>query len=143
MTLIRGNIVSAVNAFSSVFNIAVALLAQSYTRIGLNYQAVSGAPLSEWSQAGLVMGIVMVMLFAANTTISCLDTSKSFMRFCKESRDVARKDNIPFPASHLKPLKILTSYGTVTSMRMVFSPTKSDCQKPKAKSLKPKAKYGL
>merc|ERR1719401_1946180 len=31
-------------------------------------------------------------------------------------------ENIPFPNSHMKPLKILTSYGTVTSTRMVFTP---------------------
>merc|ERR1711985_222059 len=54
--------------------------------------------------------------------ISCLDTSKSFMRFCKESSDVQRIEKLPFPQSHIKPLKILTAYGTVTSMRMVFSP---------------------
>lgn len=64
----------------------------------------------------------MSFIFTANTTISCLDTSKSFMRFCKESREVSRKEGIPFPNSHRTPLKILTSYGTVTSMRMVFSP---------------------
>merc|ERR1712050_342446 len=91
------------------------------TRLDKNYKAVSGAPLSEWSQAGLVTGIVMTFLFTANTTVSCLDTSKSFMRFCKESTEVSRKD-APFPTSHLRPLKILCSYGTVTSMRMVFSP---------------------
>merc|ERR1719409_2364398 len=62
------------------------------------------------------------MLFAANTMISCLDTSKSFMRFCKESQEVTRIQGVPFPQSHIKPLKVLTSYGTVTSMRMVFSP---------------------
>jgi len=117
-----GNTISAINAFSAVFNIAVTLLAKSYTRLGLNYKAISGAPISEWSQAGLVTGVVMTMLFTANTTISCLDTSKSFMRFCKESQDVNRRPNIPFPNSHMKPLKILTSYGTVTSMRMVFTP---------------------
>lgn len=117
-----GNIISAINAFSAVFNIALTLLAQSYTRLGMNYQAITGSPLSEWSQAGLVLGMVMTMLFTANTTISCLETSKSFMRFCKESKDVEQKRNIPFPNSHIKPLTILTSYGTVTSMRMVFNP---------------------
>jgi K(+)-stimulated pyrophosphate-energized sodium pump len=117
-----GNTISAVNAFSAVFNIAVTLLAQAYTRQGLNYQAVSAPPIDEWSQAGLVMGVVMSMVFTANTTLSCLETSKSYMRFCKESSNVNRREGIPFPNSHLKPLKILTSYGTVTSMRMVFSP---------------------
>jgi len=117
-----GNIISAINAFSAVFNLALCLLAQSYTRMGKNYQAISGAPLSEWSQAGLVLGVVMTMLFTANTTISCLETSKSFMRFCKESRDVEQKKTIPFPQSHIRPLTILTSFGTVTSMRMVFTP---------------------
>jgi len=117
-----GNTISAINAFSAVFNLAVTLLAQTYTRLGLNYQAVSGAPLSEWSQAGLVTGVVFTMLFTANTTISCLDTSKSFLRFCKESKEVARNDAHPFPYSHLRPLTKLTIYGTVTSMRMVFSP---------------------
>eukprot|EP00928_Gymnodinium_smaydae_P042173 TRINITY_DN2843_c0_g1_i1.p1 TRINITY_DN2843_c0_g1~~TRINITY_DN2843_c0_g1_i1.p1 ORF type:complete len:902 (-),score=213.89 TRINITY_DN2843_c0_g1_i1:89-2794(-) len=117
-----GNTISAINAFSAVFNITVTLLAKSYTRLDINYQAVSGAPLSQWSQAGLVMGVVMSFLFCANTIISCLDTSKSFMRFCKESPDVNRRENVPFPNSHLKPLKILTSFGTVTSMRMVFNP---------------------
>lgn len=117
-----GNTISAVNAFSAVFNIALTLLAESYTRLGINYQAVSGPPLSEWSQAGLVMGVVMALLFTANTTISCLDTSKSFMRFCKESDAVGIKKHLPFPQSHEKSLIVLTSYGTVTSMRMVFNP---------------------
>jgi len=117
-----GNTISAVNAFSAVFNVAVTLLAQTYTRLALNYQSVSGSPLSEWSQAGLVTGIVFTMLFTANTMISCLDTSKSFLRFCKESSEVARNDKLPFPHSHLRPLTKLTIYGTVTSMRMVFSP---------------------
>jgi len=117
-----GNTISAINAFSAVFNIAVTLLAKTYTRINLNYQAVSGPPLSEWSQAGLVTGMVFTMLFTANTTISCLDTSKSFLRFCKESNEVARNDKLPFPSSHLQPLTKLTIFGTVTSMRMVFSP---------------------
>lgn len=117
-----GNIVSAINAFSAVFNISVTLLAKSYTRMNLNYQAISGPPLSQWSQAGLVTGVFMTFLFTANTTISCLDASKSFMRFCKESDDVARVQSLPFPNSHRLPLKILTTYGTVTSMRMVFSP---------------------
>lgn len=117
-----GNIISAVNAFSAAFNIAVTLLARSYTRLGQNYQAISGAPLSESSQAGLVMGVVMTMLFTANTTLSCLDTAKAFLRFCKESDALEQRRNVPFPNSHYKPLTILTSYGTVTSMRMVFSP---------------------
>lgn len=117
-----GNTISAINAFSAVFNIAVTLLAQTFTRLGLNYRSISGPPLSEWSQAGLVTGVVMTMLFTANTTLSCLDTSKAFMHFCKQSSDVNKKTGFPFPASHLKPLIILTAYGTVTSMRMVFSP---------------------
>eukprot|EP00931_Biecheleriopsis_adriatica_P050105 TRINITY_DN29003_c0_g1_i1.p1 TRINITY_DN29003_c0_g1~~TRINITY_DN29003_c0_g1_i1.p1 ORF type:complete len:916 (-),score=195.63 TRINITY_DN29003_c0_g1_i1:6-2753(-) len=117
-----GNTISAVNAFSAVFNIAVTLLASTYTRLGTNYKAVSGAPLSEWSQAGLVLGTSMSFLFTANTTMSCLETSKSFMRFCKESDEVNSEASLPFPGSHYKALKILSSYGTVTSMRMVFSP---------------------
>jgi len=117
-----GNTISAVNAFSSVFNIAVTLLAKTYTRLNINYQAVSGPPLSEWSQAGLVLGVVMSFVFTANTTLSCLETSKSFMRFCKESDDVNKIESLPFPGSHYKALKILSSYGTVTSMRMVFGP---------------------
>merc|ERR1712137_550082 len=83
-----GNTVSAINAFSAVFNIAVTLLAKTYTRLGMNYKAILGPPLSQWSQAGLVLGVVMTFLFTANTTISCLETSKSFMRFCKESPGV-------------------------------------------------------
>jgi len=117
-----GNTISAINAFSAVFNVSVTLLAKTYTRLSTNYLSISGPPLSQWSQAGLVMGTVMTMLFTANTTISCLDTSKSFMRFCKESEDVGRAEQMPFPASHRLPLKILTTYGTVASMRMVFSP---------------------
>lgn len=117
-----GNIISAVNAFSAVFNVAMTLLAQAYTRLGMNYQMISGAPVSEWSQAGLLLGVVMTMLFTANTIISCLETSKAFMRFCKESKEVDQKRNLPFPYSHIQPLTILTSFGTVTSMRMVFTP---------------------
>jgi Na+/H+-translocating membrane pyrophosphatase len=114
--------VSAINAFSAVFNVTLTLLAQTYTTMDQNYTQVKGSILSNFSQAGLVLGIVMSFVFAANTTVSCLDTSRAFMRFCKESKDVKKIDKLPFPQSHIKPLKILTAYGTITSMRMVFSP---------------------
>ena len=117
-----GNTISAINAFSAVFGVALALLAQTYTARNLDYQAVSGSPLSEWSQAGLVLGVIMPFLFTGNTTVSCLETSKSFMRFCKESETVSKISNLPFPHSHIKGLRILSSFGTVTSMRLVFSP---------------------
>lgn len=117
-----GNMVSAVNAFSAVFNVALTLLAQTYTSMDQNYLQVRGSILSNFSQAGLVMGVVMTFVFAANTMISCLDTSRAFMRFCKDSKDVRTIDKLPFPQSHIKPLKILTAYGTIESMRMVFSP---------------------
>jgi len=117
-----GNTISAVNAFSSVFNVALTLLADSYTSMDMDYTAITGSVLSQWSQAGLVTGVVMTMMFSANTMLSCLETSQSFMRFCNESADVAKNEDAPFPYSHIKPLRILTSYGTVTSMRMVFSP---------------------
>jgi len=117
-----GNTVSAINAFSAVFNVALTLLAQTYTSMDQNYMQVTGEILSNSSQAGLVTGVVMTFLFAANTMISCLDTSRAFARFCKEGTDVNRIDKLPFPQSHIKPLKILTSYGTVISMRMVISP---------------------
>merc|ERR1719428_1425944 len=117
-----GNTVSAINCFNAVFNVALTMLAQAYTSMDQNYMAVTGSVLSEYSQAGLVTGVVMTFIFSANTMISCLDTSKAFMRFCKESPEVQRITKLPFPQSHIKPLKILTAYGTVTSMRMVFSP---------------------
>jgi len=117
-----GNTISAINAFSAVFNVALTLLAQTYTARNMDYQAVSGSPLSEWSQAGLVLGVVMPFLFTGNTTVSCLETSKSFMRFCKESNTVSKIPRLPFPQSHIKGLRILSSFGTVTSMRLVFSP---------------------
>merc|ERR1719183_536549 len=60
-----GNTVSAINAFSAVFNVAMCLLARAYTRIDQNYMKVTGSILSEWSQAGLVTGVVMTVLFAA------------------------------------------------------------------------------
>lgn len=117
-----GNTVSAINAFSAVFNVALTLLAQSYTVLDQNYMQVTGSVLSNFSQAGLVLGVVMVMAFAANTMISCLDTSKEFMKFCNESHQVKIKDKLPFPHSHIKALKVLTRFGTITSMRMVISP---------------------
>jgi len=117
-----GNTVSAINAFSAVFNCALTLLAQSYTVLDQNYMQVTGSILSNFSQAGLVVGIVMVMLFSANTMIACLDTSKEFFRFCSENKEVKIKDKLPFPHSHIKALKILTRFGTLTSMRMVISP---------------------
>lgn len=117
-----GNTVSAINAFSAVFNVALTLLAQSYTVMDQNYMMVTGSILSNYSQAGLVTGVVMTMIFAANTMISCLDTSREFMRFCNESKDVKIKTKLPFPHSHVKALKILTRFGTITSMRMVISP---------------------
>jgi len=117
-----GNTISAINAFSAVFNVALTLLAESYTGRSTDYQAVSGSPLSEWSQAGLVLGVIMPFLFTGNCTVSCLETSKSFMRFCKESTAVSKRTDLPFPQSHLKGIQILCSFGTITSMRLVFSP---------------------
>lgn len=117
-----GNTVSAVNAFSAVFNVALILLAQVYTTQDKNYMQVTGSVLSNYSQAGLVYGTVLTMQFAANTMICCLNTSREFFRFCKESAEVKIKHKLPFPHSHIKPLKVLTRFGTVTSMRMVISP---------------------
>merc|ERR1719181_375514 len=54
--------------------------------------------------------------------ISCLNTSREFLKFCHESKEVKIKDKLPFPHSHIKALKILTRFGTITSMRMVISP---------------------
>eukprot|EP00928_Gymnodinium_smaydae_P035985 TRINITY_DN25233_c0_g1_i1.p1 TRINITY_DN25233_c0_g1~~TRINITY_DN25233_c0_g1_i1.p1 ORF type:complete len:898 (+),score=93.81 TRINITY_DN25233_c0_g1_i1:139-2832(+) len=117
-----GNVVSAINAFSSVFNVALTLLAETYTSLEKNFEQVRGSLLSNFSQAGLVVGVVMTFAFGANTMISCLDTSRAFLRACKENKDVKKIDKLPFPQSHIKPLKVLTAYGTVVSMRMVFSP---------------------
>jgi len=117
-----GNTVSAINAFNAVFNVALTLLAQTYTVLDQNYMMVTGSILSNYSQAGLCTGVVMVMLFSANTMIACLDTSKEFMRFCNDSKEVKIKDKLPFPHSHIKALKVLTRFGTLTSMRMVISP---------------------
>jgi len=117
-----GNTVSAANAFSAVFNIALTLLAEAYTNLDQNYMQVTGSVLSSYSQAGLVMGIVMTFLFCAVTMINCLDTSQAFHQFCKESKDCNRIEKLPFPQSHIKPLKKLTRYGTLIAMRMVFSP---------------------
>lgn len=118
-----GKMVSSINAFSAVFNVALTLLANTYTKMDQNYMAVKGSILSNFSQAGLVMGVVMTFLFVSNTMNSCLDTSRRFMEYCKDKKqDVGRIYKLPFPQSHIKPLKILTAYGTITSMRMVFSP---------------------
>jgi len=117
-----GNTVSAINAFSAVFNLALTLLAQSYTSLDQNYMQVTGSILSNYSQAGLVTGIVMTFLFCGGTMINVLDTSRAFDRFCRESKDVGRIEKLPFPQSHIKPLKTLTKYGTLIAMRMVFSP---------------------
>jgi len=104
------------------FNVALTLLAQTYTSLDQNYMQVTGSILSNFSQAGLVTGVVMTFLFAANTMISCLDTSRHFSRYCKENKHVSRIDKLPFPQSHIKPLKLLTAYGTIVSMRAVFGP---------------------
>lgn len=117
-----GNTVSAINAFSAVFNVTLTLLAQVYTTLDQNYLDITGTILSNYSQAGLVTGVVMTMLFAANTMISCLDMSRAFAEYCKNNKHVQRIDKLPFPQSHIKPLKALTAYGSVISMRQVFSP---------------------
>jgi len=117
-----GNTVSAINAFSAVFNVALTLLAQTYTVLDQNYMMITGSILSNFSQAGLVCGVVMTMLFSANTMMSCLATSQAFMKFCKDNKDVQKIEKLPFPQSHIRPLKILANFGTVTSMRMVISP---------------------
>mmetsp|Transcript_29641 Transcript_29641/g.52857 ORF Transcript_29641/g.52857 Transcript_29641/m.52857 type:complete len:910 (+) Transcript_29641:146-2875(+) len=118
-----GNTVSAINAFSAVFNVALTLLAQTYTVLDQNYMQVTGSILSNYSQAGLVTGAVMTFTFMANTMISCLDTSREFLRYWKDrGKEVKPKDQLPFPHSHIKPLKVLTKFGTLASMRMVISP---------------------
>jgi len=117
-----GNTVSAVNAFSVVFNVTLTLLAQTYTnQFEQSYMQVTGSILSNYSQAGLVTGIVLTFLFCANTKLACLDTARGFGVFCRDNKEAKRIHKLPFPQSHIKPLKILTSYGTVMSMRMVFS----------------------
>eukprot|EP00933_Yihiella_yeosuensis_P044219 TRINITY_DN39326_c0_g1_i1.p1 TRINITY_DN39326_c0_g1~~TRINITY_DN39326_c0_g1_i1.p1 ORF type:complete len:271 (+),score=48.51 TRINITY_DN39326_c0_g1_i1:102-914(+) len=83
---------------------------------------VTGGILSSYSQAGLVLGVVLTFAFAANTMTSCLDTAKAFARYCEVSKEVSRITKLPFPQSHVKPLKNLASYGTIVSMRMVFAP---------------------
>eukprot|EP00931_Biecheleriopsis_adriatica_P087126 TRINITY_DN61636_c0_g1_i1.p1 TRINITY_DN61636_c0_g1~~TRINITY_DN61636_c0_g1_i1.p1 ORF type:complete len:890 (-),score=181.80 TRINITY_DN61636_c0_g1_i1:36-2705(-) len=116
-----GNTISAVNAFSAVFNIALTLLAQTYTEMDVNYMQVTGSILSSYSQAGLVLGVVITFAFAANTMGSCLDTAQAFAKFTSE-KAVSRIGQLPFPQSHVKPLKRLAAFGTIMSMRMVFSP---------------------
>jgi len=64
----------------------------------------------------------MTFLFCAGIMMSCLDTSKAFEEFCKTSKEVGRIEKLPFPQSHMKPLKILTRFGALTTIRMVFSP---------------------
>jgi len=117
-----GNTVSAVNAFSVVFNITLTLLAQTYTSLDQSYMQVTGSILSNYSQAGLVTGVVLTFLFCANTMIACLDTAKAFEEFCRTTKESKRIEKLPFPQSHIKPLKVITSFGTVISMRMVISP---------------------
>jgi len=117
-----GNTVSAVNAFSAVFNVALTLLAQTYTSMDQSYTQVTGPLLSNYSQAGLVTGIVLTFLFCANTMTACLDTSRGFEKYCRECKDVSRIERLPFPQSHIRPLKLLTAYGAVMSVRMVLSP---------------------
>lgn len=116
-----GNTISAVNAFSAVFNIALTLLAQTYTELDINYMNVTGSILSSFSQAGLVLGVVMTFAFAANTMISCLATAQAFAKYVTQ-HDIGKISQLPFPQSHVRPLKKLASFGTITSMRMTISP---------------------
>eukprot|EP00439_Symbiodinium_sp_Y106_P019086 s3113_g2.t1 len=106
-----GNTISAVNAFSAVFNIALTLLAQTYTELDINYMNVTG-------QAGLVLGVVMTFAFAANTMISCLATAQAFAKYVTQ-HDIGKISQLPFPQSHVRPLKKLASFGTIT---MTISP---------------------
>merc|ERR1719183_1495150 len=46
-----GNTVSAINAFSAVFNVTLTLLAHTYTSLDQNYMQVTGEILSNFSQA--------------------------------------------------------------------------------------------
>ncbi|CAK9033686.1 unnamed protein product [Durusdinium trenchii] len=116
-----GNTISAVNAFSAVFNIALTLLAQAYTELDINYMNVTGSILSSYSQAGLVLGVVMTFAFAANTMISCLQTAQAFAKYVAQY-EIGKIAQLPFPQSHVRPLKKLASFGTITSMRMTISP---------------------
>lgn len=116
-----GNTISAVNAFSAVFDIALTLLAQTYTELDINYMNVTGSILSSFSQAGLVLGVVMTFAFAANTMISCLATAQAFAKYVTQ-HDIGKISQLPFPQSHVRPLKKLASFGTITSMRMTISP---------------------
>jgi len=117
-----GKVVTAVCAFFSTTMVAVTLLAQKWTSIGGDYKNVVGSILSEWSTAGILLGVVGTFMFSANTLMSCINMAKILMKYCKENPNVDRVARLPFPQMHIKPLKILTAFGTVKSMRMVFSP---------------------
>eukprot|EP00439_Symbiodinium_sp_Y106_P072382 s40_g13.t1 len=59
---------------------------------------------------------------AGNRHVLCLHGQYDDELLGDETEDVEKQKALPFPSSHYKALKILSSYGTITSMRMVFNP---------------------
>lgn len=117
-----GKVVAGQNAFFATTTLLGALLADKYTKEGLDWQNTVGQELSEFTRAGLLAGIGFTMLFLANTLTSCIEMAKKLVTYCDGNTEVLPRLDKKFPATHIKPLKTLVSFSAIQSMQLCFSP---------------------
>merc|ERR1719487_2140379 len=117
-----GKCVAGQNAFFATTSLLGALLADKYTKLGLNFQQTVGQELSEFTRAGMLAGIIFTMLFIANTLTSCIKMAKTLVTFCKGNHHVLPRTDKAFPATHIMPLKHLVAFTAVASFQLTFSP---------------------
>jgi len=117
-----GKCVAGQNAFFATTSLLGALLADKYTKLGLNFQSTVGQELGEFTRAGMLAGIIFTMLFIANTLTSCIGMAKKLVHFCKGNHDVLPRLDKVFPATHMMPLKTLVAFCAVESFQLTFSP---------------------
>jgi Na+/H+-translocating membrane pyrophosphatase len=117
-----GKCVAGQNAFFATTALLGALLADKYTKLGLNFQLTVSQELSEFTRAGMLAGIIFTMLFIANTLTSCIKMAKQLVKFCKDNPAVLPRTDKVFPATHIIPLKNLVAWSSVASFQLTFSP---------------------
>jgi len=118
----NGKAIAGQNCFLATTALLGALLADKFTKLGLNFKESVGQEVSEFTRAGLLASIVFAMLFLANALTSCINMAKSVVGFCKDNPDVAPRTGKSFPASHIRPVVNLVKFASVECFRLTVSP---------------------
>merc|ERR1719265_165116 len=126
----NGKCVAGQNAFFATTGLLSALMADKYTKMGINYQKTVGQELNEFTRAGMLAGIVFTMLFLANTLTSCINMAKKLVKFCNGNVQVMPRKDKEFPQTHIIPLKKLTAFATIESFKLTFSPVLNSMAAP-------------